>query len=38
MILAQLFMDGPTIMFFKALSEDVQDLTWEKLKDDLYDK
>jgi Fe2+ or Zn2+ uptake regulation protein len=31
-------MDGITIMFFKALSEDDQYLTWEKLKDALCEK
>jgi len=36
--LAQLFMDGPTIMFFRALSEDDEYHTWEKLKDALCEK
>lgn len=31
MSLAQLFMDGPTVMFFRALSENDQDLTWERM-------
>ena len=36
--LAQLCMDGPTIHFFKALVEDDEDLTWEKLKDALLER
>jgi hypothetical protein len=36
--LAQICMEGPTIHFFNALLGEVEDLTWEKLKESLLER